>query len=125
MGSNSCRQAFESNRRENTQEQTMYAIVKTGGKQYRVEVGNLIQVEKIEGELNARVELTEVLMVNGDNGLQVGQPMLSGVKVIAKIQDQELGKKINAITFKAKKNERKRYGHRQQLTRLRIESIEA
>ncbi len=103
----------------------MYAIVKTGGKQYRVEVGNLIQVEKIEGELNARVELTEVLMVNGDNGLQVGQPMLSGVKVIAKIQDQELGKKINAITFKPKKNERKRYGHRQQLTRLRIESIEA
>ena len=103
----------------------MYAIVKTGGKQYRVEVGKLIQVEKIEGELNARVELTEVLMVNGDNGLQVGTPTVSGVKVIAKIQDQELGKKINAITFKPKKNERKRYGHRQQLTRLRIESIEA
>ncbi len=103
----------------------MYAIVKTGGKQYTVREGSTIQVEKIEGELNAMVELTQVLMVQGDSGLQVGAPMVSGAKVVAKILDHELGKKINAITFKAKKNIRKRYGHRQQLTRLRIESIQA
>ena len=103
----------------------MYAIVKTGGKQYTVREGSTIQVEKIEGELNAMVELTQVLMVQGENGLQVGAPMVSGAKVTAKILDHELGKKINAITFKAKKNIRKRYGHRQQLTRLRIESIQA
>ena len=103
----------------------MYAIVKTGGKQYTVREGCTIQVEKIEGELNATVELTEVLMVQGDSGLQVGVPMVAGAKVVAKILDQELGKKINAITFKPKKNIRKRYGHRQQLTRLRIESIQA
>ena len=103
----------------------MYAIVKTGGKQYRVEAGSTIQVEKIVGELNATVELTEVLMVQGENGLQVGVPTVTGAKVIAKILDQELGKKINAITFKPKKSVRKRYGHRQQLTRLRIESIQA
>ena len=103
----------------------MYAIVKTGGKQYTVKAGATIQVEKIEGELNAVVELTEVLMVQGEDGLKVGLPMLAGAKVIAKILDQELGKKINAITFKPKKSVRKRYGHRQQLTRLRIESIQA
>ena len=103
----------------------MYAIVKTGGKQYTVREGSTIQVEKIEGELNAMVELTQVLMVQGESGLQVGAPMVSGAKVVAKILDHELGKKINAITFKPKKNIRKRYGHRQQLTRLRIESIQA
>ncbi len=103
----------------------MYAIVKTGGKQYTVREGSTIQVEKIEGEINAMVELTSVLMVQGDSGLQVGAPMVSGAKVVAKIVDHELGKKINAITFKPKKNIRKRYGHRQQLTRLRIESIQA
>ena len=103
----------------------MYAIVKTGGKQYTVKAGATIQVEKIEGELNAVVELTEVLMVQGEEGLKVGLPMIAGAKVIAKILDQELGRKINAITFKPKKGVRKRYGHRQQLTRLRIESIQA
>ena len=102
----------------------MYAIVKTGGKQYRVETGSTLQVEKIVGEPNDVVELTEVLMVNGEDGMQVGAPTVSGAKVVARIVRQELGEKINAITFKPKKNIRRRYGHRQQLTRLQIESIE-
>ena len=102
----------------------MYAIVKTGGKQYRVEAGSTLQVEKIEGAPDAVVELTEVLMVQNEGGLQIGAPTVSGAKVVARIVRQELGDKINAITFKPKKNIRRRYGHRQQLTRLKIESIE-
>lgn len=102
----------------------MYAIVKTGGKQYRVEAESTLQVEKIEGEAGELVELTEVLAVNGENGLQIGAPTVAGAKVVARIVAQELGAKINAITYKPKKNIRRRYGHRQQLTRLQIESIQ-
>lgn len=102
----------------------MYAIVKTGGKQYQVAPGNTITVEKLEGEPESTVELTEVLMVNGDNGLQVGAPALSGAKVVATIVAQGKGKKIRGFTYKPKKNEHRRYGHRQHQTQLRIESIE-
>ncbi|HLV80182.1 MAG TPA: 50S ribosomal protein L21 [Chthonomonadaceae bacterium] len=102
----------------------MYAIVKTGGKQYQVAPGNTITVEKLEGEPETTVELTEVLMVSGDNGLQVGTPALSGAKVVATIMAQGKGKKIRGFTYKPKKNEHRRYGHRQQQTQLRIESIE-
>ena len=102
----------------------MYAIIKTGGKQYKVAAGRTIIVEKLIGETNSSVELTEVLAVNGDNGLQIGAPTISGAKVIAKIVEQGKGKKINGFTFKPKKNESRRYGHRQLQTTLRIESIE-
>ena len=104
----------------------MYAIVKTGGKQYKVAAGKIILVEKLVGEIETMVDLTEVLMVGSDDGeLRVGTPTLAGVKVIAKIVEQSRGKKINGFTFKPKKNIRHRYGHRQSQTRLRIESIEA
>ncbi len=102
----------------------MYAIIKTGGKQYKVAAGRTIIVEKLEGEPNASIELTEVLAFNGDDGLQIGAPTVSGVKVLAKIVSQGKGKKINGFTFKPKKNESRRYGHRQLQTTLRIESIE-
>lgn len=103
----------------------MYAIVKTGGKQYKVATGKTIVVEKLEGEPDATVELTDVLMVGGDDGnLRVGTPTVDGAKVVAKIVEQGRGKKINGFTFKAKKNIRHRYGHRQWQTWLRIESIE-
>ena len=103
----------------------MYAIVKTGGKQYRVEEGLTVVVEKLEGAADAQVELTEVLLVSNDSGMTVGQPTVAGAKVMATIVEQGKGPKINAITFKPKKGIRKRYGHRQQLTRLRIDSIVA
>ena len=102
----------------------MYAIVKTGGKQYKVETGKTITVEKLEGELQTTVELTEVLMATGDAGLQVGTPMLEGAKVVATIVEQGKGKKINGFTYKPKKNQHRRYGHRQKLTKLKIESID-
>ena len=103
----------------------MYAIIRTGGKQYRVAAGSTITVEKLEGEPEATVELTDVLMVSGDNGLQVGTPTVTGAKVIATIVAQGKGRKINGFTYKPKKNIHRRYGHRQPQTRLRIDSIEA
>jgi len=102
----------------------MYAIVKTGGKQYKVTAGSVIVVEKLEGEPDAQVELTEVLMVSGDDGLRVGAPTVEGAKVVAKIVEQGKGKKIRGFTYKPKKNIHRRYGHRQKQTRLHIESIE-
>lgn len=102
----------------------MYAIIKTGGKQYKVAAGNLITVEKLEGDPETKVELTEVLMVQDADGLKVGAPTLTGAKVIATIVEQGKGKKINGFTFKPKKNIHRRYGHRQKQTRLKIDSIE-
>lgn len=103
----------------------MYAIVKTGGKQYRVEQGEVLEVEKLEGEAGTSVELTEVLMVQDENGSKWGQPTVEGAKVVAKIVAQKRGVKINAMVFKPKKNIRRRYGHRQSITALEIESIVA
>jgi large subunit ribosomal protein L21 len=103
----------------------MYAIVKTGGKQYKVQEGKNIVVEKLDGDEDATVELTEVLFVSGEEGGRFGTPTVEGAKVIAKIVEQFRGKKINGFTFKPKKNIRHRYGHRQSQTRLRIESIVA
>ena len=102
----------------------MYAIVKTGGKQYRVETGSTITVEKLEGEPTTTVELTEVLMAASDEGLRFGTPTLEGAKVTATIVEQAKGKKINGFTYKPKKSSSRRYGHRQKLTKLKIESIE-
>ncbi len=102
----------------------MYAIVKTGGKQYRVTEGATIVVEKLQGEPETVVNLAEVLCVDNDGALVVGRPTVEGATVTATIVEQGKGKKINAITFKPKKGLRRRYGHRQQLTTLRIQSIQ-
>jgi large subunit ribosomal protein L21 len=104
----------------------MYAIIKTGGKQYKVALGSLISVEKLEGDPETQVELTDVLAVSGEDGnLKIGSPTLEGAKVVARIVAQGKGPKIKGITFKPKKNQRRRYGHRQSLTHLCIESISA
>jgi large subunit ribosomal protein L21 len=104
----------------------MYAIVKTGGKQYKVAAGNTLLVEKLEGEPDATIELTDVLMVGEDDGkLRIGTPNVAGAKVVATIVEHGRGKKINRFTFKPKKNIRRRYGHRQAQTRIRIDSIQA
>ncbi len=103
----------------------MYAIVKTGGKQYKVTEGLNILVEKLEGEAEGTIELTEVLAVGEEGSLTVGAPTVAGAKVVATIVEQTKGKKINGFTYKPKKSIRKRYGHRQLLTRLHIETIVA
>ena len=103
----------------------MYAIVKTAGKQYRVTEGYTLAVEKLEGDVDTSVELTEVLMINDDSGLKVGAPFVEGAKVVATIVSHGKNKKINGFTYKPKKNEHRRYGHRQQHTKIRIDSIVA
>jgi large subunit ribosomal protein L21 len=102
----------------------MYAIIKTGGKQYKVAEGKTITVEKLIGEPETTIELTEALMLSDDAGMRVGAPTLSGVKVVATILGQGRGKKINGFTYRPKKGQHHRYGHRQSLTTLQINSIE-
>lgn len=103
----------------------MYAIIKTGGKQYRVTEGYTLAVEKLDAELESNIEITDVLMVSGDDGLKVGAPTVEGAKVTATIVSHGKNKKINGFTYKPKKNEHRRYGHRQQHTKIKIVSIEA
>ena len=103
----------------------MYAIVKTGGKQYKAEKDEVIVVEKLDGEAGTEVTLGEVLlMVDGDE-TKVGSPLLKGVAVKGRIVRQGKAPKINGFNYKPKKNERKRWGHRQKLTHIRILEIQA
>ncbi len=102
----------------------MYAIVKTGGHQYRVTVGDVLNVEKLPVEAGEQVELGEVLMVSGDDDkITVGTPFISGAMVKAKVVDHHRGEKIIVFKYKPKKRYRRRMGHRQDLTRLSIEAI--
>lgn len=102
----------------------MYAIVKTGGKQYRAEAETLLVVEKIEGEAGAKVELSDVLMVVDGDSTTVGAPFVKGAKVVGEIVRQGKARKINAFNYKPKKNERKRWGHRQPQTTLKVTAVE-
>jgi large subunit ribosomal protein L21 len=101
----------------------MYAIVKTGGKQFRAEKDEVLIVEKLEGEPGSNVELTEVLMVCDGDKVNSGSPFVKGAKVRAEIVRQTKGKKIVGFNYKAKKNERKRWGHRQPETHIRVTEI--
>lgn len=101
----------------------MYAIIKTGGHQYRVAPGDTIEVELLEAEPGSQVELGEVLMVGGDNGVQVGTPTVAGARVIATVVGQAKGPKLIIFKFKPKKRIRRKTGHRQGLTRLSIKEI--
>lgn len=103
----------------------MYAVVETGGKQYRVAVGDKIEVERLEGEPGSEVTLDRVLMVAGDGDVRVGTPVVEGAKVVASVEEQFKAKKITVFKFKAKKRYRRKQGHRQQLTRLTIKEIVA
>ncbi len=103
----------------------MYAVIRTGGKQYRVAVGNLVEVEKLEGEIGEILTLTDVLLVAMGDTMHVGQPIVTGATVIAKITGQYKGTKVMVFRYRPKKRIRVRRGHRQYLTRLQIESINA
>ena len=101
----------------------MYAIVRTGGHQYKVAPGDVIEVERLEAEPGSQVELGEVLMVSGDDGVQVGTPVVNGAKVIAKVLSQGKGEKLAIFKFKPKKRYRRHTGHRQNITMLSIKEI--
>lgn len=100
----------------------MYAIVKTGGKQYKVTKGQIFETELLDAEVNSTVEL-EVVLAADDNGNVVAGNDAANAKVSATVVEHGKGKKINIFTYKAKKNIRKRQGHRQPYTKLKIDEI--
>lgn len=102
----------------------MYAIIKTGGKQYVVEEGKVISIEKLDVEEGAEVTFDEVLLVSVDD-VKIGQPNVVGAKVTGKVLEQGKERKIRIFKYKAKSNYRRRQGHRQPFTKVKIEKIEA
>ncbi len=102
----------------------MYAVIKTGGKQYRVSQGDTIRVEKLPGDVGAKVEFDQVLMLGGEK-VSVGAPVVQGAKVVAEIVAQDRAKKVIVFKMRRRKNYRRKYGHRQPYTELRIQSVSA
>lgn len=103
----------------------MYAIIETGGKQYRVTEGDVLTIEKLEAEQGENVEFSRVLTVVKDGEVIIGKPVVSGAKVTGKVVEHGKGKKILVFKYKAKSNYRRRQGHRQPFTKVVIEKIEA
>ena len=103
----------------------MYAVIKTGGKQYRVQQGDVIFVEKLDSQADDAVTFDEVLLVGDDNETQVGTPFVKGAKVEGKVLAQVKSRKIVVYKYKAKKNERKKQGHRQPYTKVEITAVNA
>ncbi len=102
----------------------MYAILETGGKQYRVSEGDRIVVEKLDVPAGEQVEFDRVLYVQEDNGnVLVGKPLVNGAKIVAKVERQAKHKKILVFHYRHKVNYRKRYGHRQPFTQLQVDKI--
>lgn len=103
----------------------MYAIVKTGGKQYQVSNGDQLRVEKLEGAVGDTVELTDVLMVADGENIQIGRPVVENAKVVATIAEQGKAKKVIVFKKKRRKGYRLKQGHRQLYTALKIQEISA
>ena len=101
----------------------MYAIIESGGKQYRVEPGAVVALERIPGDVGTQVELDRVLLFSDGTTVRVGKPTLTGARVISKIVAQTRGVKIDVFKFKRRKKYRRKTGHRQELTRVRISEI--
>ena len=101
----------------------MYAVIATGGKQYRVSEGDRVCVEKLPGEVGKKVVFDSVLMVGGNDAPKVGTPTIKGAKVEAKIEAQDKARKITVFKFKQRKKYRKKYGHRQPFTAVTITKI--
>ena len=103
----------------------MYAIVRTGGKQYQVEAGDTLRVEKLQGEVGDTVELDDVLLVVDGETVTIGQPVVEGAKVVAKVLEQGRHKKIIVFMKKRRQGYQVKKGHRQMYTALNIETISA
>ncbi|MFA5026641.1 MAG: 50S ribosomal protein L21 [Candidatus Methylomirabilota bacterium] len=101
----------------------MYAIVATGGKQYRVEPGELVTLERLPGEVGSTLDLDQVLMVSDGGQVTIGRPTVAGAKVVSEIVAHTRGEKIDVFKFKKRKKYRRKTGHRQEQTRVRIAQI--
>jgi large subunit ribosomal protein L21 len=103
----------------------MYAVIQTGGKQYRVAEGDTLKIEKIVADAGATVELDKVLMIADGDNVRVGQPFIEGGKITATVNAHGRGKKVNILKFRRRKHHMKRQGHRQWFTELTITGISA
>ena len=101
----------------------MYAVLRSGARQYRAAVGDTILVEKLPVEVGEQLELDQVLLIAGEGRVEVGQPTIEGAKVLATVLTQERGPKVQIFKYRPSKRYRKRAGHRQRYTRLRIDEI--
>jgi large subunit ribosomal protein L21 len=101
----------------------MNAVVRTGGKQYYVTAGDILEVEKLAGEVGERIILNDVLLVANGESVTIGQPLVEGASVTAKITGQHRGEKIKVFRYRPKKRIRVHKGHRQWLTRIQVESV--
>ncbi len=102
-----------------------YAIFASGGKQYRVSPGDVVEVDRLDAEASGSLTFDDVLLVSDDDGVRVGQPTVDGASIEASVLEHVRGPKIRIFTYQASKRRRRRMGHRQELTRVRIESISA
>lgn len=103
----------------------MYAVIQTGGKQYRVEQGETLKIEKLDVENGADIEFDKILLIKSDSGLQVGTPYVEGGRVTGTVQTNGRHKKVNIIKFRRRKHHMKRMGHRQHYTEVKITGISA
>ncbi|MCR5524025.1 MAG: 50S ribosomal protein L21 [Clostridia bacterium] len=103
----------------------MYAIIETGGKQYKVEAGDVIYIEKLDAEEESEYTFDKIIAVGSDDGITVGSPYVDGAKVTGKIVKNGKGKKIYVMTYKPKKNEKRKLGHRQPYTKVEISAVNA
>jgi len=102
----------------------MYAVIRTGGKQYRVSEGDKLRVERLPGDVGSSIAIEDVLMIGGDSP-KVGAPLVSGAKVTAEIVAQDRAKKVIVFKFKRRKNYRRKRGHRQHYTEIKVTGIQA
>ena len=103
----------------------MYAIIETGGKQYKVQAGDTVFIEKLDAEAESEYTFDKVIAVGTDDGITVGAPYVAGATVAAKIVKNGKAKKITVFTYKPKKNEKRKMGHRQPYTKVEIAAINA
>ncbi|MDF1590242.1 MAG: 50S ribosomal protein L21 [Desulfobacterales bacterium] len=103
----------------------MYAVLSTGGKQYKVEEGDVLRIEKISGDVGASVSFDKVLMFSDGEKVRVGTPLIDGISVSGHIVEQDKAKKILVFKYKRRKNYRRKQGHRQPFTAIKIDSISA
>ena len=101
----------------------MYAVIRTGGKQYRVREGTRLAVEKLDAEPGATIEFDQVLLVSDDSGVRIGAPYLEGGRVTAVVQEQGKGRKVGIVKFRRRKGYKRMKGHRQPYTRIQVTGI--
>ena len=103
----------------------MYAIIRTGGKQYRVNPGDVVRIERLAGEVGSSVTLDDVLLVGGEGEARVGNPRLAGVSVVGTVVGQDRDAKVRVFKYKKRKHYRRTRGHRQSFTAVRIDAVRA